>query len=193
MAASAHDIDEESQALLTPSDAPYSEKSATAVPTRRRFKLGHLAAAFLLGGLSSFGLQSAYTTVFCEHIVSDSTTHNAPERFGAPWAGSTEVHPFPPVSPTNAFPELFPTDVGYAGPTPTGAEPALIATAPVLPVYTQAPHLVPPVSITGGSKPKNQTKAGWDVRRTFVFTNRNTDTFVPSVVQALGKPQPVVF
>ncbi|KDQ12413.1 hypothetical protein BOTBODRAFT_634205 [Botryobasidium botryosum FD-172 SS1] len=56
--------------------------------------------------------------------------------------GTTEVHAYPPPSPTNAFPSLFPTDVGYPGPIQTGAEPAAIATAPLYALHTGAPHLV---------------------------------------------------
>lgn len=66
------------------------------------------------------------------------------EVFAPPYAGSSEVHNFPPASPTNNFPSLFPTNVGYAGPTPTGAEPSLIVNAPSYPVHTGAPHLVSP-------------------------------------------------
>ena len=51
-----------------------------------------------------------------------------------PWVGSTEIHPYPPASPVNYDPTLFPPDVGYPGPTPTGAEPALLATAPAYPL-----------------------------------------------------------
>ncbi|KIM19365.1 hypothetical protein M408DRAFT_13500, partial [Serendipita vermifera MAFF 305830] len=43
--------------------------------------------------------------------------------------GSTQTHAWPPPSPTNAFPSLFPTKVGYPGPTETGAEPGLVLTA----------------------------------------------------------------
>jgi hypothetical protein len=42
--------------------------------------------------------------------------------------GSTEIHHYPPTAPTNAISSLFPTKVGYAGPTATGAEPALVMT-----------------------------------------------------------------
>lgn len=52
-----------------------------------------------------------------------------------PWVGSTEVHSYPPASPVNYNPTLFPSDVGYPGPTPTGAEPALLATAPAYPRF----------------------------------------------------------
>ena len=51
-----------------------------------------------------------------------------------PWVGSTEVHSYPPTNPANYDPTLFPSDVGYPGPTPTGAEPALLATAPAYPL-----------------------------------------------------------
>ena len=43
--------------------------------------------------------------------------------------GSTEVAHYPPASPTNDFPSLFPTKVGYPGSTATGAEPGLVMTA----------------------------------------------------------------
>ncbi|KAF7335328.1 AB hydrolase-1 domain-containing protein [Mycena sanguinolenta] len=72
----------------------------------------------------------------------------------SPWAGSTERHNFPPASPTNAFPSLFPTNVGYAGKTPTGAEPGVIATAPSYPVHTSSPQLVGPQGTISKGKGK---------------------------------------
>ncbi|KAI0349614.1 phytase [Trametes cingulata] len=71
--------------------------------------------------------------------------------YGAPEAGSTVVDRFPPPSPTNAFPSLFPSDVGHPGPTPTGALPALVLTAPAYPLHSGAPHLLPPVALTNDS------------------------------------------
>ena len=62
----------------------------------------------------------------------------------APYAGSSEVHLYPPPSPTNVYPSLFPTNVGYEGPSPTGAEPALVVTAPYYPMHTGAAELVVP-------------------------------------------------
>jgi hypothetical protein len=64
-----------------------------------------------------------------------------------PHVGSSEVYHFPPAMPTNKFPELFPSNVGYAGPTPTGAEPAIVATAPAWPIHTGAAHLVVPAKL----------------------------------------------
>ncbi|KAJ7894516.1 phosphoglycerate mutase-like protein [Mycena olivaceomarginata] len=71
-------------------------------------------------------------------------------------------HNYPPPTPTNAFPSMFPTDVGYAGKTPTGAEPAVVATAPSYPVHTGAPLLVTPdtFSRTKGKKFDLLTKWG---------------------------------
>ncbi|KLT42693.1 phosphoglycerate mutase-like protein [Cutaneotrichosporon oleaginosum] len=40
----------------------------------------------------------------------------------------------------------FPTDIGYAGPTPTGAEAALVVTAPAFPLYSGVSPLVPPTT-----------------------------------------------
>ena len=59
-----------------------------------------------------------------------------------PWVGSTEVHSYPPSNPANYDPTLFPSDIGYAGPTPTGAEPALLATAPAYPFSSPAQGLL---------------------------------------------------
>ncbi|KAI0373827.1 phytase [Pilatotrama ljubarskyi] len=66
---------------------------------------------------------------------------------GAPDAGSTVVDAYPPPSPTNAFPSLFPSNVGHPGPTPTGAEPALVHTAPAYPAHSGAPHLLHPSAL----------------------------------------------
>lgn len=84
----------------------------------------------------------------------------AVEIYAPPYAGSSEIHHYPPASPTNAFPSLFPTDVGHAGPTPTGAEAALIATAPAYPIHSGAPHLVSPYATD-----KNASEATFDIFR----------------------------
>ncbi|EKM83174.1 hypothetical protein AGABI1DRAFT_33745 [Agaricus bisporus var. burnettii JB137-S8] len=69
-----------------------------------------------------------------------------------PYVGSSEVHHYPPAEPTNKFPELFPSNVGYAGATPTGAEPAIVATAPAWPLHSGAPQLVVPTQLMDSSK-----------------------------------------
>ncbi|KAG8911528.1 hypothetical protein FRC00_006334 [Tulasnella sp. 408] len=66
---------------------------------------------------------------------------------------------FPPASPTNGqHTRYFPSNIGYAGPTPTGNEAALVQTAPAYPVHTGAPNLVGPESI-GGAKGGNDASA----------------------------------
>ena len=67
---------------------------------------------------------------------------------------STGEH-FPPPNPTNVVPSLFPTPIGFAGPTSTGAEPAIIQTAPSYPLHTGAPHLVPPSFNSSPDTPPN--------------------------------------
>ncbi|KAJ9111687.1 hypothetical protein QFC19_001046 [Naganishia cerealis] len=54
--------------------------------------------------------------------------------------------------------EAFPTDIGFAGPTPTGKEPALIVTAPHLPLQTTQPPLVFAHPSSGKSKHKHSDK-----------------------------------
>lgn len=78
----------------------------------------------------------------------------APLALAIPSIGLTTSHIYPPPSPTNvpsspssscscSSPagggDIFKTDVGYAGPTPTAAEPGLIKTAPGMVV----PSLIP--------------------------------------------------
>ncbi|KAI0752965.1 phytase [Daedaleopsis nitida] len=123
-----HTNDKESQQLLTPG----------------RYRLRHLVLAYAAGILSAILLRTA----FCVHQAS---YRHQWTYLGAGHAGSTEVHNYPPSSPTNAFPSLFPSDVGYPGPTPTGAEPALLVTAPSNPIHTGAPHLLAPEALKNNS------------------------------------------
>ena len=91
-------------------------------------------------------------TVVMHLIITHCSNYNSPlhhddvsnVKVAPPYVGSTEVHQFPPAEPTNKFPKLFPSNVGYGGATPTGAEPAIVATAPTWPMHTGAPHLVVP-------------------------------------------------
>ena len=113
--------------------------------------LAFLAGAFacltvqFICGSNPFGCESWRTS-------SQQTSHTTLDNealLAPPYVGSTERHPFPPPTPTNAFPDLFPTSVGYAGGTPTGAEPAIIATAPSYPIQSGAPQLVGPDKFRG--------------------------------------------
>jgi hypothetical protein len=138
----------ESEALL--SDKSGDTEDVVSPPTfhiRSGYNIYHLLASFFIGVLAC-AIGQYIIAPLCQS--SQITTKPQEHILAPPYAGSTEVHPFPPASPTNAFPSLFPTGVGYAGPTPTGAEPALVATAPTYPVHTGAPQLVVPS--LGGAK-----------------------------------------
>ncbi|KAJ7247042.1 histidine phosphatase superfamily [Mycena rebaudengoi] len=113
----------------------HRKPTATACRSKPKFGHGSLLNAFVAGALACF---------LTQYAICGSSSAPDVSVLASPWAGVTERHNYPPPTPTNAFPSMFPTDVGYAGKTPTGAEPALIATAPSYPVHTGAPVLVTP-------------------------------------------------
>lgn len=153
----------EEQALL-----PSPTKSRTSILNgkhcgHQKFGVLHVSGAFVLGTIACLlaqyaicgsncftGRGSAYTAAATYgHQNQDTVSILAP-----PYVGSTEAHNFPPTKPTNAFPSLFPSNVGYAGGTPTGAEAAVIATAPAYPLHTgQCSHqLLRPASLEADGK-----------------------------------------
>ncbi|KAF9026466.1 phosphoglycerate mutase-like protein [Hymenopellis radicata] len=101
---------------------PISTSSRT-LCSQPHFTMLHLAIAFLAGTIGCFVAQYAICGTTC-------------------FSDTASVAAMAPPYPTNAFPSLFPTNVGYGGETPTGAEPALIATAPSYPMHTGAAVLV---------------------------------------------------
>ena len=103
-----------------------------------------LSLAFLGGALTCIVIQYVAGTHQWLMTGPRPSVAGDAHALAPPYVGSTEIHNFPPSSPTNADPSLFPTEVGHAGPTPTGAEPALIATAPSYPIHSGAAHLVSP-------------------------------------------------
>ncbi len=115
---------------------PISTSSQTSC-SQAHFTMIHLAIAFLAGTIGCFVAQYAICGTTCFSDSASDVVALAP-----PYVGSTTRDIFPPTKPTNAFPSLFPTNVGYGGGTPTGAEPALIATAPSYPMHTGAAVLV---------------------------------------------------
>ncbi|CAK5262002.1 unnamed protein product [Mycena citricolor] len=154
---SSYENDPEHESLLPSS--PLSNSSNSNVQavgphscyTRPLFGLNHLLIAFVTGTLACFLTQYAICGATCFTHYARGSSHAASSTavaLASPWAGSTEIHDFPPAKPTNAYPSMFPTDVGYPGPTPTGAEAAIIATAPSYPVHSGAPVLVTPENLT---------------------------------------------
>ena len=152
-------IAEESEALLaeeivkgnntrTYVTDPRTSRSCYAGATSLKFNLLHLLISFVVGFLACLGA-TVFFPSFCLSRLSSSA--NLADLLASPDAGSTQVHHYPPASPTNAETSLFPTNVGYAGITPTGAEAAVVQTAPMYPIHTGAPNLVTPSS-KGGAK-----------------------------------------
>ena len=151
--------DNEHDALLpTPiATQSVSTKSSThRCCNSKRFGFLHLSLAFSAGLFSCALMQLAAFGPDCfRHKLSNElSSSQGSTNLAPPYVGSTERHNFPPATPTNAYPSLFPTDVGYPGGTPTGAEPAVLVTAPSYPLHTGAAQLVKPDTFRGkkGSK-----------------------------------------
>ncbi|KAJ7211760.1 phosphoglycerate mutase-like protein [Mycena pura] len=131
-------------------DPLLSRRHPTTASRPKNFGVSHLIHAFVAGAVTCFFTQHLICASSCFSPCKPASTACAAAAttnvsiLASKWAGSTERHEFPPPTPSNAFPSLFPTDVGYAGNTPTGAEPAVIATAPTYPMHTGAPGLVTP-------------------------------------------------
>ncbi|KAF8811998.1 phytase [Phlegmacium glaucopus] len=129
---------------------------------KHAFGVLHISIAFVLGVLACLIAQAAFCRTNCFDFkigepqsskVGDAK-QDAISVLAPPYVGSTSVHNFPPSKPTNAYPSLFPTNVGYPGGTPTGAEAAVIATAPAYPMHTgQCSHqLLAPKLLEGQTK-----------------------------------------
>ncbi|KAF9002167.1 histidine phosphatase superfamily [Cyathus striatus] len=142
-----------------PSSTKSSPTSTTDFNTRKRSGAAQVPLAFIAGILVCLlGQVAVYgTNCFSRNISQLTDVHvNA-----SPEAGSTKVHNYPPANPTNAFPSLFPSNVGYPGGTPTGAEAAVIATAPSYPIHSGAAQLVSPESL--GKKHKGKKGKNFDL------------------------------
>jgi hypothetical protein len=142
--------DIENEPLLSP-----EQSESSPVPTRKlRFTLVHIVISFLLGVLVQFTVSKLVSGSFNSSPNPQSSSASSPDGFDAeyvpPYVGSTTLDVYPPTRPINTDPHLFPSNLGYEGTTLTGAEPALLATAPVYPVHSGAPGLLTPVSISAG-------------------------------------------
>lgn len=167
----ARDLDDSQQAetefLLRPqvhssrSTSPTQSKSPyfSGKPCgQHKFGVLHISIAFVLGVLACLITQAAICRTNCLNLgirkPQSSEAKQDVSVLAPPYVGSTSVHNFPPSKPTNAYPSLFPTNVGYPGGTPTGAEAAVIATAPAYPMHAgQCSHqLLVPKLLEGQTK-----------------------------------------
>ncbi|KAH7910544.1 histidine phosphatase superfamily [Hygrophoropsis aurantiaca] len=149
----------------TNTDAAHPALAPRSCPmSQPRFTIAQLASAFAGGIVLCLGAQLAIWGPKC-YTFRARHTGNSVHQFAPPYVGSTEVDNFPPTKPTNAFPDLFPSNVGYAGGTPTGAEPALIATAPSYPMHTGAAQLVLPTKLHESKDSKKDHKGDFNLLR----------------------------
>ncbi|KIM64631.1 hypothetical protein SCLCIDRAFT_1213134 [Scleroderma citrinum Foug A] len=117
--------------------------------SRPHFTLTHLLSSFAGGVILCFVAQLLLHR--SRYFLSGPPEHSDhPHVLAPPYVGSTQVNNFPPPSPTNNYPNLFPTNVGYPGKTQAGAEAGLIITAPSQPIHTGAAQLVSPASYPDG-------------------------------------------
>lgn len=131
-----------------------SSKETENSPSKRRFSWIHVFIAFLAGVLVQFLVGGVTSGSISPPDWSTSSgvspnTDADNDGFVPPYVGSTEVHNYPPTNPTGIKTELFPTNVGYSGPTPTGAEPAVFLTAPSYPQHSGAANLLVPPKFIG--------------------------------------------
>lgn len=122
-----------------------------------KYGILHLTTAFVLGTIACLLAQYAICGPGCfrKHGQQPTSSYGHASQevvtvLAPPYVGSTQVHNFPPTKPTNAYPSLFPSNVGYAGGTPTGAEAAVVETAPAYPLHGgQCYQLLRPASLKG--------------------------------------------
>ena len=119
-------------------------------PTRSLLAARAPIALAFVAGVVSCALAQVVFGLACNQSIAIPQTHQHDTgahigTYMAPSdAGGSVSHNYPPKHPSNRKPELFPTNVGYAGPTPTGAEAGLVATAPAYPQHTGIQNLVRP-------------------------------------------------
>jgi hypothetical protein len=124
-----NDEDAEAETLLPP-QTPLGSKKKT---TKTRSRMFHVLA--FAGGILACILVQLVASLW---------------RKSSTVTTSALAH-FPPSNPTNWDPSLFPPNVGHAGPTPTGAEPALLATASAHPSNPGSAGLLAPSNIKGSN------------------------------------------
>ena len=146
---------EETESLLPQTKSLPSTSSDSCSLRQHTFGVLHISVAFVLGVLACLLAQAViYKTNKPQSSDIDNAKQDAVSALAPPYVGSTSVDIFPPAKPTNVYPSLFPTDVGYPGRTPTGAEAAVVATAPAYPLHTgQCSHqLLIPKLLEGQAK-----------------------------------------
>lgn len=82
------------------------------------YALKHLFASFAVGIAVCLAAQLSWSGMGCstvqELIEGRAASADRPNAYAAPWVGSTVVDNYPPPSPTNEFPSLFPTEYVFS-------------------------------------------------------------------------------
>lgn len=161
-----HDDEEHDALLPEPALTPLHKVAATTHSLSTVRSSLHLLFAFTAGIFVCVATQYLFPSLCYHSNIPANCDSIAAEALAHSYAGSKVAHEYPPPSATNNFPSLFPTDVGYAGPTPTGDEAGLIATAPGYPLHTGAANLLGP---SKPPKPKGKSKHGsnFDIFKTW--------------------------
>lgn len=81
------------------------------------YALKHLLASFAGGIAACLAIQLLWSGTACYFFrlrtASGVTSTDKVDVYAAPWVGSTTVHNYPPPSPTNDFPKMFPTEYAF--------------------------------------------------------------------------------
>ncbi|KAG1741993.1 phosphoglycerate mutase-like protein [Suillus lakei] len=129
------------------------DSSPSSYPSSARWSLFiRVGAAFFAGFFVCLAVVAQYVSSNQSCLSFSLFTALLPTHVGTP-----EWHQYPPAEPTNAFPSMFPSSVGYPGPTQAGAEPGVAATAPAYPLHSSLVHLVPPTRFSQDNT-KSKTK-----------------------------------
>lgn len=88
------------------------------------YGLKHLLASFVGGIAACLALQLSLFGPDCYSFRGRTGSSRAGasdqvDVYAPPWVGSTTVHNYPPPSPTNDFPEIFPTEYALPPFTPS--------------------------------------------------------------------------
>ena len=82
-----------------------------------RYALKHVLASFAGGIAACLAVQLSLFGPGCysfqQRTAGNGADTDQVDVNAAPWVGSTTVHNYPPPSPTNNFPELFPTKYAF--------------------------------------------------------------------------------
>ena len=158
-----HEVEVGEKETLLPEPVLQRTSGAFTKSSCHKYGIRWLVVTYVAGFASCAMLQYLFPS-FClgtqTRRPSDVGSDSRVTAHASSYAGQRTSQVYPPISPTNNLPSYFPTNVGYAGPTFTGVEAGIIATAPRYPLHTDAPNLVGPSKMPG---PRGKEKSKIDI------------------------------